>query len=73
VLPLVGVGGLLAVVHVLLVEGIIPERIAPCRQGVPCSETVIEWFGFVTIPLLSLAAFASIAVLLTVALLRSSE
>ena len=73
VLPLVGMGGLLAVVHVLLVEGIIPERIAPCRQGVPCSETVIEWFGFVTIPLLSLAAFASIAVLLTVALLRSSE
>jgi disulfide bond formation protein DsbB len=73
VLPLVGVGGFLAVVHVLLVEGIIPERIAPCRQGVPCSETVIEWFGFVTIPLLSLAAFAAIAGLLTVALLRSSE
>jgi disulfide bond formation protein DsbB len=73
VLPLVGVGGLLAVLHVLLVEGIIPERIAPCRQGVPCSETVIEWFGFVTIPLLSFAAFATIAALLIVALLRSSR
>ena len=73
VLPLVGVGGLLAVLHVLLVEGIIPERIAPCRQGVPCSETVIEWFGFLTIPLLSFAAFATIAALLIMALLRSSR
>ena len=71
-LPLVAVGGVLAATHVLLVEGIIPERIAPCRQGVPCSETVIEWFGFVTIPLLSLAAFATIAVLLILALRRSS-
>ena len=73
VLPLVSVGGLLAVLHVLLVEGIIPERIAPCQQGVPCSETVIEWFGFVTIPLLSFAAFATIVALLIMALLRSSK
>jgi len=73
VLPLAGFGGLLAAVHVLIVEGVIPERIAPCRQGVPCSETVIEWFGFVTIPLLSFAAFATIAVLLILALFRSSK
>ena len=72
-LPLAGVGGLLAVFHMLLVVGIVPERVAPCRQGVPCSETVIEWFGFVTIPLLSLLAFATIAILLTVALHRSSR
>lgn len=70
IVPLVGIGGVLALLHVLLVEGIVPERIAPCRQGVPCSETVIEWFGFVTIPLLSLASFATIAVLLTLALAR---
>ena len=73
VLPLVGIGGLLAGVHVLLVAGIIPERIAPCQQGVPCSETVIVWFGFVTIPLLSFMAFATIAVLLSLALIRSSR
>ena len=72
-LPLAGIGLLLAAIHVLIVEGVISERIAPCRQGVPCSETVIEWFGFVTIPLLSLAAFATIAVLLTVASFRSSK
>ena len=73
VLPLAGIGGILALVHVLLVAGVIPEGVAPCRQGVPCSETVIVWFGFVTIPLLSLAAFATIAALLTMAFLRSSK
>ena len=73
VLPLAGLGGLRAVCRGLLVAGVIPERIAPCRQGVPCSETVIEWFGFVTIPLLSFAAFATIVALLIVALLRSSK
>jgi disulfide bond formation protein DsbB len=73
VLPLVGFGGVLAILNVLLVEGIIPERVAPCRQGVPCSETVIEWFGFVTIPLLSFVAFGTIATLLLLALSRSSK
>lgn len=72
-LPLAGFGALLAAFHVLLVAGIIPARLEPCKQGVPCSETVIEWFGFVTIPLLSFAAFAVIAALLTFAYYRSSK
>ena len=54
-------------------EGIIPERVSPCRQGVPCSETVIEFVGFVTIPLLALVAFVSIGVLLGLALKRTSK
>lgn len=73
VVPLAGIGGLIATLHVLIVEGVVPERVAPCRQGVPCSETVAEWFGFVTIPLLSLAAFAAIVLLLSLALFRSSR
>jgi disulfide bond formation protein DsbB len=73
VMPLVGIGWLLALLNVLVVQGLVPERVAPCRQGVPCSETVIEWFGFVTIPLLSFVAFGAIAVLLTFALTRSSK
>ena len=51
----------------------LPERAAPCRQGVPCSETVIEFFGFVTIPLLALLAFVSIGALLGLALQRSPK
>jgi len=69
-LPLAGLGGLLALYHQLLVAGIIPEVIKPCSQGVPCSQTVASWFGFVTIPLLSLLTFAAIFALLGVAHFR---
>lgn len=72
-LPLAAAGWLIAVFHVLLVAGVIPERIKPCTQGVPCSEKVIEWFGFVTIPLLAVVAFSVILALLVAARLRSSR
>lgn len=71
-LPLPLIGGAIAAFHVLLVAGVIPERIRPCTQGVPCSEQVIVWFGFVTIPLLSFVAFAAIAAALLLAYNRSS-
>lgn len=72
-LPLAAIGWLFAVFHVLLIAGVIPESIKPCTQGVPCSEKVIEWFGFVTIPLLSVVAFSTIIALLILAHLRSSK
>jgi len=65
-LPLSAVGGAIAVFHVLLTYGLIPERIRPCTQGVPCAQNQIEWFGFVSIPLLSLLAFCAITALLLV-------
>ena len=72
-LPLAAIGWLFAVFHVLLIAGVIPESIKPCTQGVPCSEKVIEWFGFVTIPLLSVVAFSTIIALLILAHLRVSK
>ena len=72
-LPLAALGWLVAAFHVLLVAGVIPEDIRPCTQGVPCSEQVIEWFGFVTIPLLSLVAFSAVIALLVLAYLRDSK
>ncbi|MEK7437623.1 MAG: disulfide oxidoreductase [Pseudomonadota bacterium] len=63
-LPLSLLGTLLALFHLLLVAGYIPESIKPCVQGVPCSEVQIEWFGFVTIPLLSGLSFLLISALL---------
>ncbi len=63
-LPLVVAGWMIALFHVLLVAGIVPETIRPCAQGIPCKDQVIEWFGFLTIPLLSLIAFSLIGVLL---------
>jgi len=72
-LPLSLIGGLIALFHVLLVAGYLPEDIKPCTQGVPCSETQIEWFGFLTIPLLSLLAFAGISALLILTHIRTSK
>lgn len=70
-LPLGIAGWAVALFHVLLVEGVIPEKIQPCMQGVPCKDVQIEWFGFVTIPLLSLAAFTLIIALLLTAARRT--
>ena len=72
-LPLALIGGAIAAFHVLLVAGVVPESVQPCRQGVPCSETQIQWFGFVDIPLLSLMAFAAIGILLVAAHFRISK
>ena len=72
-LPLAGLGWLFAVFHVFLIAGVIPDSIKPCTQGVPCSEKVIEWFGFVTIPLLSVLAFSTIMALLIAAHFRGSK
>ena len=69
-LPLACIGALVAIFHMLLLAGLIPEEATPCTQGVPCSETVIEWFGFVTIPLLSVIAFVLINALLAAALFK---
>lgn len=63
-LPLAVAGWLLAMFHLALVAGWIPENIRPCQADVPCSDVVVVWFGFVTIPLLSLASFSMVVGLL---------
>lgn len=59
-----GLGWLVALFHVLLVSGVIPESAQPCVQGIPCSETHIALLGFLNIPTLSLLTFTVIGVLL---------
>lgn len=55
------IGGLIvAGYHNLLYYHLIPESITPCTAGVSCTDRQIEWLGFITIPLLSLAAFVMI-------------
>jgi disulfide bond formation protein DsbB len=61
---LVAIGCLIALFHVLLVFGAIPEKLQPCVQGIPCSETHISLLGFLNIPVLALITFAIIGVLL---------
>ncbi len=61
---LVITGLLFSIYHNLLMFDIIPESIVPCVSGVPCSTEYINWFGFVTIPLLSFIAYLTLFILL---------
>lgn len=72
-LPLAAIGWLLASWHVLLAAGIIPEDVAPCSQGVPCSETYFRLFGLVTIPQLAWLAFSLIIALLVAAHIKARK
>jgi disulfide bond formation protein DsbB len=63
-LPLSATGLCISIYHNLLYYNIISESIKPCTSGVSCTAKQIEWLGFVTIPLLSLIAFALISMLL---------
>ncbi|MCR4326523.1 MAG: disulfide oxidoreductase [Candidatus Roizmanbacteria bacterium] len=59
-LPLSIIGLLIALYHNLLYYELIPESVTPCAQGISCTTEFIEWFGFMTIPFLSLMAFSII-------------
>lgn len=61
---LTSVGWLVALFHVLLVAGVIPENVQPCVLDVPCAETHILLLGFLNIPVLSLVTFSLIGILL---------
>lgn len=72
-LPLALAGLALAAFHLALIAGWIPESIKPCQQGVPCSDVQVTWFGFVTIPLLSLLSFIFVAGLLAATHFKGSK
>ena len=63
-LPVCLIGLAISVYHNLLYYGILPESIAPCTEGISCTSRQIEWLGFITIPLLALAAFTGLALCL---------
>ena len=69
-MPLVAVGWIIAVWHNLLHYKIVPESASPCMEGVSCATVYIQWFGFITIPMLSFFAFS---ILLGVLLLLKKE
>ena len=62
--PLAAAGWLVALFHVLLTKGYIPETMTPCTQGIPCSQIDAQWFGFLTVPMLSLLSFSAIGLAL---------
>ncbi|MBA9086943.1 disulfide bond formation protein DsbB [Fontibacillus solani] len=64
VLPLSFIGGSISVYH--YAEQKIPalSKLTPCKVGIPCNFDYLNWWGFVTIPLLALIAFILIIVCL---------
>ena len=72
-LPIAIAGWGVAFYHYLLYSGFIPENLQPCSQGVSCSETYLDLFGFLTIPLLSLISFTLILALLFLSKWRVSR
>ena len=60
-----GLTGLaISVYHNLLYYGAITQALTPCSAGVPCTAKQLELFGFITIPLMTLAAFVVILICL---------
>ena len=57
-LPLICIGWIISLYHNLLYYKIIPEAISMCTSGISCTSKQIEYFGFITIPLM---AFASLS------------
>ncbi len=62
--PLVALGWLTALFHVLVVAGVVPESAQPCVKDIPCSEIKFELIGFLNIPMMALITFSLIGILL---------
>jgi len=62
VLPMSILGWFIALYHVLLQKGILPEAVAPCEIGASCLTKYAGYFGFITIPVMSLTAFSVIII-----------
>ncbi|MBI2600427.1 disulfide bond formation protein B [Candidatus Daviesbacteria bacterium] len=68
VLPFSLLGMVVAFYQYLLQMGVIADQLGPCSLGVSCTSVYIEWFGFITIPFLSLLSFAIITACMYVSL-----
>ncbi len=61
VLPFTVLGSLVSTYHVLDQKTDWFSDINTCQSGIPCSIDYLNWLGWVTIPMLALAAFILIA------------
>ncbi len=60
------IGTLVSIYHNLIYYDIIQGTLGTCISGVSCTTKYVELFGFVSIPLLALAGFMAINILLIV-------
>jgi disulfide bond formation protein DsbB len=72
ILPLSVLGVLVAGYHYALQKIPFLQTIESCKTGIPCSGEYINWFGFITIPFLSLVAFSLISLSLVVGIKKDA-
>lgn len=77
VLPLSILGLIVSFYHTLLQWGIVNVSVTSCSltSVVSCAKAQINWFGFITIPFMSLVCFATITLLMVLSIknLKSSK
>ncbi|MFC4924338.1 disulfide bond formation protein B [Delftia deserti] len=71
-LPLAICGALVAGFHSGLYLGLLPQSIAPCSEGVSCTSADMTILSGLPLPVLALAAFCAIAMLLVITRSRTS-
>ncbi len=72
-LPLATIGWVISFYHSLLQWHIIPDKLAPCVQGISCTTVQVHLLGFITIPFMGLTAFSIIIAALIVEWRSSSK
>jgi disulfide bond formation protein DsbB len=71
--PLVWIGFIISLYHNLLYYGLIEKALTACTAGVSCTSKQIEWFSFITIPLLALIAFALLTIISIIPIFKSKD
>lgn len=64
VFPFSTAGMLISMYHYGIQKIPFLQEIQRCSNGIPCSNQYINWFGFITIPLLAFIAFAIINIIM---------
>lgn len=64
VLPLSLIGMTVSFYHVLLYRGILPEAKGFCEAGISCTTKYVEFFGFLSIPMMAFLGFLFISLLM---------
>lgn len=63
ILPFTLLGLIMSFYHILIQKLTLFKSISPCTADIPCSVDYLNWFNFITIPMLSFVAFLLITIL----------
>ncbi|MGE6553054.1 disulfide oxidoreductase [Bacillus mycoides] len=63
ILPFSVLGLLISFYHILIQKIPVLSEIMPCTESIPCNADYLNWYGFITIPMLSFTSFLFITIL----------